>query len=159
MSEILSGGLDGRGLRIGIVVSRWNRSVTDGLLAGAREALDTCGVRADQVIVCEVPGAFEIPIVSDALAQAGCDAVVALGCVIKGETAHFEHVSTIAMQGIASVSERRGIPVTCGILTTYDEAQAIARSQDDDENKGREAALAAVEIANLLRTLRSSHAA
>jgi 6,7-dimethyl-8-ribityllumazine synthase len=88
------------------------------------------------------------------LARAGCDAVVALGCVIKGETAHFEYVSNRAMQGIAAISERHGIPVTCGILTTYDEAQAIARSQNDDENKGREAALAAVETANLLRTLR-----
>ena len=159
MSEIQSGGLDGRGLKIGIVVSRWNRSVTDGLLAGAREALDTCGVRGDSVLVTEVPGAFEIPIVADALAQFGCDAVVALGCVIKGETAHFEYVSDRAMNGIATVSERRGIPVTCGILTTYDEAQAVARSQNDDENKGREAALAAVETANLLRILRSSHAA
>jgi 6,7-dimethyl-8-ribityllumazine synthase len=158
MPEVLSGGLDGRGLKVGIVVSRWNRSVTDGLLAGAREALDTCGVCEDRVVTAEVPGAFEIPIVADALAQSGCDAIVALGCVIKGETAHFEYVSNRAMQGIATVSDRRGIPVTCGILTTYDEAQAVARSQNDDENKGREAALAAVETANLLRTLRSTHA-
>jgi 6,7-dimethyl-8-ribityllumazine synthase len=155
MSEIQTGSLDGRALKIGIVVSRWNRTVTDGLLAGAREALDTCGVPAGQVTIAEVPGAFEIPIACDALALARCDAVVALGCVIKGETAHFEYVSDRAMRGIASVSEQRGIPVTCGILTTYDEAQAEARSQMDDENKGREAALAAVETANLLRSLRS----
>lgn len=129
--------------------------ITDGLLAGALEALDTCGVRDDRRTIAEVPGALEIPPVAEALAAAGHDAIVTLGCVIKGETAHFEHVSNIAMHGIARASERHGIPVTCGILTTYDEAQAIARSQNDDENKGREAALAAVETANLLRTLRS----
>lgn len=155
MSSVIKGSLEGRDLRIGIVVSRWNREITDGLLAGARRALDTCGVPEDRITVAEVPGAFEIPLAAAALAEQGSDAVVALGCVIKGETAHFEYVSTVAMRGIADVARERGLPVTCGILTTYDAEQAIARSRDDEDNKGVEAALAAVESANLLRSLRS----
>ena len=155
MSPVIKGSLDGRDLRIGIVVSRWSSEITSSLLAGARRALTACAVRDEHITIAEVPGAFEIPLAAEKLAEEGCDAIVALGCVIKGETAHFEHVSTVAMQGIATVAREHGLPVTCGILTTYDEAQAIARSRDDDNNKGAEAALAAIEVANLLRALRA----
>ncbi|MDP4200793.1 MAG: 6,7-dimethyl-8-ribityllumazine synthase [Bacteroidota bacterium] len=155
MSPVIKGSLDGHQLQIGIVVSRWNAEVTDGLLAGARQALSSCGVPDERITIAEVPGAFEIPLAAQTLAERACDAIVALGCVIKGETAHFEYVSSIAMQGIAKVSRDYEVPVTCGILTTYDADQAIARSRDDDDNKGAEAALAAVETANILRALRS----
>ena len=155
MPPVVKGSLDGHDLRIGIVVSRWNGEITQALLLGARRALAMCAVPDDRITVVEVPGAFEIPIAAQELAEGGCDAVVALGCVIKGDTAHFEHVSTVAMQGIATVARELGVPVTCGILTTYDTEQAIARSRDDEDNKGFEAALTAVEMANLLRALRS----
>ena len=154
MSQKITGSLDGAALTIGIVVSRWNREITDGLLQGALKALDTCGVSKDRIQVVEVPGAFEIPIAVQALAETDVDSMIALGCVIKGETAHFEHVANAAMHGISEVALKYDIPVTCGILTTYDVGQAEARSRDDDDNKGVEAALAAVECANLLRELR-----
>ena len=102
-----------------------------------------------------VPGAFEIPIAARTLTREPYDAIIALGCVIKGETAHFEYVSNAAMEGIARVSLDYGIPVTCGILTTYDTEQALVRAGRDENNKGSEAALTAVETANLLRSITS----
>jgi 6,7-dimethyl-8-ribityllumazine synthase len=152
MPERTKGGLDGRDLRIAIVVSRWNADITDALLAGAERVLAACSVPQENVTIIEVPGAVEIPVAARAVADT-VDAVVALACVIKGDTAHFEHVSRIAMDGIARVSDEFAIPVTCGILTTYDLEQALARAGSDDENKGSEATLAAIEMANLLRTL------
>jgi 6,7-dimethyl-8-ribityllumazine synthase len=148
----IKGTLDGRELRVGIVVSRWNREITEDLLNGALRALTVCGVPAEQITILEVPGALEIPIAAERLASMGIDAIVAIGCVIKGETAHFEHVSRLALDGIAAISRDYEIPVTCGILTTYDVAQATARSGLDDANVGSQAALAAVETANLLRS-------
>jgi len=148
------GDLNGRELRIGIVVSRWNFEITDALLAGALRALAACSVPEEHITVVEVPGALEIPVVAEELTSSHFDAIVAIGCVIKGETAHFEHVSRLALNGITRVSHRYRIPVTCGILTTYDIAQARARSGLDDDNAGSQAALAAVEIANLLDSLR-----
>ena len=151
--SIIKGNLDGRELKIGIVVSRWNADITNELLAGAERALVACGVRPENITIFEVPGAFEIPMAAQKLANNGNDAVIALGCVIKGETAHFEHVATQAMNGIAEVALHSGRPVTCGILTTYDLDQALARAGRDENNKGSEAALAAVEMANLFRIL------
>jgi 6,7-dimethyl-8-ribityllumazine synthase len=151
----IKGNLEGRELRIGIVVSRWNREITDDLLNGALRALAACEVLAENIMIVEVPGALEIPVASEKLASMGMDAIVAIGCVIKGETAHFEHVSRVALDGIASVSGHYELPVTCGILTTYDAEQARARSGLDDANVGSQAALAAVETANLLRSLGS----
>ncbi|HET6401265.1 MAG TPA: 6,7-dimethyl-8-ribityllumazine synthase [Candidatus Kapabacteria bacterium] len=148
------GDLDGSELRIGIVVSRWNREITDALLAGALRALAACSVPEEQVTIVEVPGALEIPLVAEELASQGFDAIIAIGCVIKGETAHFEHVSRLALDGITNVSRDYELPVTCGILTTYDFAQARARSGLDDDNAGSQAALAAIETAKLLRSLR-----
>jgi 6,7-dimethyl-8-ribityllumazine synthase len=148
----IKGTLDGRELRIGIVVSRWNREITEDLLNGALRALTVCSVPAEQITILEVPGALEIPIAAERLASMGMDAIIAIGCVIKGETAHFEHVSRLALDGISAISRDYEIPVTCGILATYHVAQAEARSGLDDANVGSQAALAAIETANLLRS-------
>jgi 6,7-dimethyl-8-ribityllumazine synthase len=154
----IKGTLDGRELRIGIVVSRWNREITDDLLSGALRALAACSVPSEHITILEVPGALEIPIAAGKLASMQydrsrtMDAIIAIGCVIKGETAHFEHVSRLALDGIARVSRKYAIPVTCGILTTYDVAQAEARSGPDDANVGSQAALAAIEMVNALRS-------
>jgi 6,7-dimethyl-8-ribityllumazine synthase len=153
----IQGNLDGHELRIGIVVSRWNRTITDDLLNGALRALAVCGVPQEHISVIEVPGALEIPIAAERLAELGLDAIIAIGCVIKGETAHFDHVSRLALDGIAAISRDYEIPVTCGILTTYDLAQAEARSGLDDDNAGSQAALAAVETSNLLRSMESGN--
>lgn len=148
--ERKTGKLDGRELRIGIVVSRWNREITDQLLNGALRALEVCSVPRENINIVEVPGAMEIPVAVQAILSTRVNAVIAIGCVIKGETAHFEHVGRTALDGISRIAEKSGIPVTCGILTTYDVDQALARSGPDDENAGSQAALAAVEVANLI---------
>ena len=151
---IFRGNTDGNGLRIGIVVSRWNNDITDSLRRGAERALIACGVREADIIIAEVPGAFEIPVACAKLAASGnVDAIAALGCVIKGETAHFEYVSDAAMQGIREVALEYKIPVTCGILTSYTLEQALERAGDDENNKGSEAALAAIEMTQLLKLL------
>jgi 6,7-dimethyl-8-ribityllumazine synthase len=150
----LKGELDATGLRVGIVVSRWNSEITSSLQRGAERALKACGAQDENIVVAEVPGAFEIPIACRALAQSGCHALVALGAVIKGETAHFEYVSEAAMRGIEAVGHEFGIPIGCGILTTYDYEQALARAGDDEDNKGSESALAAIETATLLARIR-----
>ena len=156
MSKTILGNLEGKGLTIGVVVSRWNTDITSELQAGAERALLVSGVEPDRIFIAEVPGAFEIPIACQALAERGCDAVVALGCVIKGETAHFEYVSDAAMQGIRSVALATGVPVTCGILTTYNIDQALERAGRDDNNKGSEAALSAIETVRLLQAIKQS---
>lgn len=145
---------NGSGLRVGIVVSRFNRAVTARLLGGAREALCECGVSEDDIDVVSVPGALEIPVVARGMiGRGGVDAVVALGCVIRGETTHYEVVSAGATDGISRVAAETGVPVTNGILTTENLAQANARAGGGRGNAGRGAALAAVEVADLLRGL------
>lgn len=149
------GKTEGKGLRVGIVVSRWNSNITESLLRGALRALIASDVSEDNITVVRVPGAWEIPLAAKKLAANGdFHAIVALGCVIKGDTAHFEYVSDAAMEGIRAVSLELGIPITCGILTTYTEEQALARAGDDEENKGSEAALSAIEMATLLQAMR-----
>ncbi len=156
----IKGSLDGSGLRFGIVTSRWNETITDALTDAALHALLGCGVAETDIITVEVPGAWEIPLLCQRLAEHHqLDGIIALGCVIKGETTHFEHVSNAAMVGIRAVSLEFRIPVTCGILTTYTYEDALARAGDDEENKGMEAALAAVETANAIRALRDEQAA
>jgi 6,7-dimethyl-8-ribityllumazine synthase len=142
------GTLDGKGLIIGIVAARYNQEIVDALLEGAVAALVEHGAEAKPVL--SVPGSYEIPVAAQALADAGeVDAVICLGCVIKGETAHFEHVAEAAARGILDVSLETGVPCIFGVLTTYTEEQARARL-----DKGREAAEAAIEMANLLRLVR-----
>ncbi|HET9135412.1 MAG TPA: 6,7-dimethyl-8-ribityllumazine synthase [Candidatus Kapabacteria bacterium] len=147
--------VDAAGMRVAIVISRFNSTITDGLAHGARSALLESGVRSEDIKSIIVPGAFEIPLMLDLLASIpdGYDALIALGAVIQGETKHFDYISEAAMHGISEVSLKHKIPIGCGVLTTFTEEQAIARSQDDEHNKGREAALAAIEMVHLKRTV------
>ena len=148
------------GCRFAIVVSRFNPEITDGLLTGAREALAEAEVSDDDVTLVRVPGAFELPIAAQRLAESGrFDAVICLGCLIKGDTMHFEYIADAATRGIADVGLATGVPVTFGVLTTLTDEQAEVRAKPGDGNKGREAALAAVEMATLLRSIDGGPAA
>jgi len=142
------------GHRFAIVVSRFNEEITDGLLQGARERLAEASVPDDDVTIIRVPGAFEIPIVAQRLGESGeYDAIVCLGCLIKGETMHFEYIAEAASHGIMQAAAATGIPMAFGVLTTLTEEQARERSRSGPDNKGREAAAAALEMANLFRKL------
>jgi len=144
-----------RGLRIAIVRSLFNRSVTDGLLAGAREALTEMGAADRRVAVYDLPGAFELPLAARAAARSGrFDAVVALGAVIEGETDHYEHVAREAASGLAAVARETGVPVGFGVLTVREEEHARRRAAAGPQNKGAEAARAAVMTALALRSIR-----
>jgi len=146
--------LDGSSYRFAVVASRFNSEIVDGLLGGARSALTDAGVDWDRVAVFQVPGAFEIPLVAKKVAESGkYDAVVAIGCLIRGETPHFEYISNQASLGIGQVALETGIPVTFGIITVNNDEQAIARSSAGEGNKGYEAAMAAVEMVKLLREI------
>jgi 6,7-dimethyl-8-ribityllumazine synthase len=146
---------DGRGLRAVVLRSTFNARVVDGLLEGARSALLEMGLSPDRIAVVDVPGAFELPLAARAAAESGrFDAVVALGAVIRGETDHYEHIAREAASGLAAVARETGVPVGFGVLTVKDEAQALARSAPDAENKGGEAARAAVSMVEVLRQLR-----
>lgn len=145
--------LDGTDLRVAIVVARFNENVTRRLLKGAREALQKHGVAEDDVDVYWVPGSLELPVTALALAEKGeHDAIVALGAVIRGETFHFEVVAMQAASGLMQVQLDTGVPIAFGVLTTDDEDQALARSGLKN-NKGSDAAEAAIEMANLLREI------
>jgi 6,7-dimethyl-8-ribityllumazine synthase len=140
------------GFRFAIVVSRYHEEITSGLLKGARDVLEQAEVSDDDITLIEVPGAFELPIAALRAAETGAfDAVICIGCLIKGDTMHFEYIAAAASHGIMEVAQVTGVPVAFGLLTTLTDEQAAARSADDDENKGREAALAAVEMATLFR--------
>jgi 6,7-dimethyl-8-ribityllumazine synthase len=142
--------LAGTGLRIGVVMSRFNPDIGDGLLSGCIDELLRLGVRAGDITFATVPGALETPLALQAMAQSGrFDGLVALGCVIRGETYHFEVVANESARGIADVQLATGIPIANGVLTTEDDDQALARMAQ----KGREAAQAAIEMANLLKAL------
>lgn len=150
----LQGTSSATGCRFGIVVSRFNPEVTTGLLRGARTALAEAGVADGDISVVHVPGAFEIPLAALKLAQSKrIDAVITLGCLIKGDTMHFEYIAAAASQGIMNVMTATGVPVAFGVLTTLTDDQAAERAADDPNNKGREAALAAIEMATLLRRM------
>jgi 6,7-dimethyl-8-ribityllumazine synthase len=154
------GSLDARGMRIGIVVSRYNDAVSVPLLEGALEALEQLGATAGDVQVAWVPGAFEIPIAARELAtHRGVHAVVCLGAVIRGDTAHFDYVAGEAARGIASVHLTTGVPATFGVLTVDTLEQAMDRAGGMHGNKGADAAIAAVEMVVLLRALRSANSA
>jgi 6,7-dimethyl-8-ribityllumazine synthase len=146
-----TGSHDASGLRVAVVASRYNEDISRRLLDGAVGALERMGCAGERLTIAWVPGAVELPLAAQRLAR-GHDAVVCLGCVIKGETAHFEHVATQCAAGIQRVALDTGTPVAFGVLTTYDRAQAEARSGEED-NKGAEAAETAVEMATLLKEL------
>ena len=144
--------LDGAGLRIAIVAARFNSHVTLRLLGGARRGLAEAGVADDDVTVAWVPGSLEIPLAAQALA-ATHDAVICLGCVIRGETAHFEYVAGETAAGITRAALDTGIPVIFGVLTVDDREQAHDRLGGKEGHKGEEAALTAIEMVSLLRGL------
>jgi 6,7-dimethyl-8-ribityllumazine synthase len=150
----LSGNAWGKGLRVAVVASRFNLEVTDGLLAGAMEALHQNGVATENITLIRVPGAFEIPLAAKRAALSrSFDGVVAIGCVIRGETAHFEYISLHATSGIGQVALETGVPIALGILTADTDEQAAARSQPNRDNKGYEAAMAVIEMINLLKQI------
>ena len=154
MSVELQGGMNGEGLRIGIVVATFNEFITSKLLDGAQAALARHGVRDDDVSVASVPGSFELPLVAKKLAESGQhDAVICLGAVIRGETDHYEHVAGEAAKGIANVGLSSGVPVIFGVLTTDTLEQAINRAGGKQGNNGYGSGLAAIEMANLMRAL------
>lgn len=142
--------LNGAGLRIGIVMSRFNRDVGEGLLSACTAALVKHGVREGDMCIATVPGALEVPLALQKMAQTGkFDALVALGAVVRGDTYHFEIVSNESAAGISTVQLDTGLPIANGILTTDNEDQALARMAE----KGTECAVAAIEMANLLKEL------
>jgi 6,7-dimethyl-8-ribityllumazine synthase len=142
------------GCRFAIVVSRFNEEITAGLLRGAKEHFAEASVPEEAVTVFHVPGAFEIPITAQRLGESGdYDAIVCLGCLIKGDTMHFEYIAEVTSHGIAQAAAATGVPMAFGVLTTMTEEQAVERSGAGPGNKGREAAAAAIEMARLFRTL------
>jgi len=142
------------GFRFGIVVSRFNEPITSSLRDGAREVLREAGAADADVEELSVPGAFELPQAARAAAEtARFDAIICLGCVIRGETPHFEYISAAAAQGVMAAAGETGVPMAFGVLTTDTEAQARERSGPGAANKGREAAAAAIEMAVLFRRL------
>jgi 6,7-dimethyl-8-ribityllumazine synthase len=146
----LEPGLNGAGLRIGLIMSRFNLDVCEGLLSACSAELRRHGVRAEDMVLVTVPGALEIPLAAQKLARSGrVEAICALGAVIRGETYHFEVVSDQSAAGLARVQLDSGVPVANGILTTDDESQAEARMSE----KGADVARTAIEMANLLRIL------
>ncbi|ENY5525883.1 6,7-dimethyl-8-ribityllumazine synthase [Staphylococcus pseudintermedius] len=148
------GQLNGKGLKIGVVVGRFNDLITGRLLDGAQDALRRHQVAEDSIDVAYVPGAFELPIVAKKMAQTGkYDAVVTLGCVIRGATSHYDYVCNEAAKGIAKASDDTGVPVIFGVLTTENNEQAIERAGTKAGNKGAESAVGAIEMANLLRQM------
>jgi 6,7-dimethyl-8-ribityllumazine synthase len=146
----VQGGLQGEGRRFAIVVSRFNELVTDRLLAGAQACLEAHGVASEDVRVYSVPGAWELPLAVDRILRTiPCDGVIALGCVIRGDTPHFDYVAGGATNGLLRAALDHGIPVAFGLLTTDDTEQAMARAGGKAGNKGWEAALTALEMADL----------
>lgn len=154
MARILEGGLQAKGIRFGIVVSRFNDFINKRLLDGALDALARHGADDGNITVVRVPGSFEIPLMAKKLAGSGnYDAIICLGAVIRGATPHFEYISTEVTKGIAQVALESGLPVSFGILTTDTIEQAIERAGTKAGNKGWDAALSAIEMVNVLKTI------
>jgi 6,7-dimethyl-8-ribityllumazine synthase len=152
--KIHEGKLLARGLRFGIIVSRFNDFICDRLLGGALDALKRNGADEDAIDIFKVPGAFEIPLMAKKAAGSGrYDAVICLGAVIRGSTPHFDYVANEVSKGVATVSLETNIPVTFGVLTTDTLEQAIERAGSKAGNKGWDSALAAIEMANLLKEI------
>jgi 6,7-dimethyl-8-ribityllumazine synthase len=148
------GELDAKGMRVAIAVARFNRDITEPLLDGALRALKAAGASDDDVSVWWVPGAFELPVVAKRLADSGrVDAVICLGAVIRGDTAHFEYVAGGAVQGLVQAAVSTGVPVIFGVLTVDSREQALARIGGSEGHKGEEAANTAIETVRLLQQL------
>jgi 6,7-dimethyl-8-ribityllumazine synthase len=161
MGKTFEGNLIGNGLKFGIVVSRFNDAIGRELLRGAQDSLNRHGVAAEDIDIAWTPGAFEIPLVAKRMAdrrgdspdRPRYDAIICLGVVIRGSTAHFDYVAGQAASGIASASLSTGLPILFGVLTTENIEQAVERAGTKAGNKGAETAMAAIEMANLLRAL------
>ena len=151
----IEGTTRGKGLKFAVIVARFNDFVTERLQTGALDALKSAGVDEDDICVIKVPGAFEIPFAAKEAAQRGSfAAIVCLGCLIRGATAHFEYIASAASHGIIEAAAATGVPMTFGVLTTNSVEEALERAAAGPANKGWEAAIAAVEMATLQRKLR-----
>ena len=154
MARVVEGRLNAAGLRFGVVVSRFNNFITDRLLEGTMDALLRHGATDDAIEVVRVPGAWEMPLVAKKAAASGKhDAVICLACVVRGSTPHFDYVAAEASKGIAAASLETGVPIAFGVLTTDNLEQAIERAGAKSGNKGWDAAVAAIEMANLLKEM------
>ncbi|OQY09466.1 MAG: 6,7-dimethyl-8-ribityllumazine synthase [Fusobacteriia bacterium 4572_132] len=152
--KVYEGNLIGKGLKIGIVVARFNSFITSKLLEGALDVLRRHGTEENNIEVVWVPGAYEIPLVSKKMAESTkYHAVIALGAVIRGATPHFDYVSAEVSKGVASVSLETGVPVIFGVLTTDTIEQAIERAGTKAGNKGADAAISGIELVNLLKEI------
>ena len=154
LPSILEGQLKADGLRFAIVASRWNDLIVSRLVGGAQDALLRLGAAAEQISLVRVPGSFEIPLAAKKLATSGrYDAIICVGAVIRGETPHFDYIAAEVTKGIASATMSTGVPIAYGIITADTVEQALNRAGVKAGNKGFEAAMSAVEMANLLKEL------
>ncbi len=154
MANYIEGSLQGKGRKIGIIVARFNSFISEKLLEGAMDTLVRSGVAEDDIDVARVPGAFEIPLVTQKMAKSGkYDAVVCIGVVIRGATPHFDYVAGEVAKGSAHVMLETGVPVLFGVLTTESIEQAIERAGTKAGNKGSDVAVAAIEMINLMENL------
>jgi 6,7-dimethyl-8-ribityllumazine synthase len=155
MYPVIEGNLDAHGLKFAIVVGRFNSFISDRLLSGALDTLTRSGCDPAGIEIVKVPGSWEVPVTVKILAeQKRHDAIIALGAVIRGDTPHFDYVAGQAASGLAQVALQTGVPIAFGVLTTNTVEQAIDRAGAKSGNKGADAATTAIEMANLLRTLR-----
>lgn len=152
--KTVDGALDGSGLHIGIAAARWNQAITDRLLDGAVTRLGEMG--AEEITVLRVPGALELPLACKQLAEVGCDAVIAIGAVVKGETDHYDTVVRESARGLTVAALETGVPITNAILAVHDYQHAVDRAGVGQDNKGVEGVDAAITMATALRELRSS---
>ena len=154
MAKSLEGKLLAKGLRFGMVLSRFNNFIAERLLEGALDALKRSGAEEDDCTVARVPGAFEIPLAAKKMVKSGrYDAIICLGCVIRGATPHFEYIATEVTKGIAHLSLENEIPISFGVLITDTIEQAIERAGTKVGNKGFDAAMSAIEMANLMKEI------
>lgn len=152
--KILEGQLLAEGLKIGIVVSRFNEFITSKLLSGAEDTLRRHGANEDDITVAWVPGAFEIPLIAKKMAKSGkCDGIIALGAVIRGATSHYDYVCNEVSKGIALVNMETEVPTAFGVVTTENIEQAVERAGTKAGNKGSDAAMAVIEMVNLAKQL------
>lgn len=143
--------------RVAVIAARWNGEITDGLLSGAIKALTRHGIVQNDIEIFRVPGAFELPLASQRAARTGrFSAIISLGCVIRGDTPHFDYVCSETTRGIGQVSLNENLPVAFGLLTTDNLEQSLERSGDNSENKGEEAALTALEMLTMLQKMDGS---
>lgn len=156
MAKVLQGKLLGEGLRIGIVVSRFNEFITSRLLSGALDMLCRHGVDSEMIEVVWVPGAFEIPLTAKKMVERGYDGIICLGAIIRGATPHFEYVASEVTKGIAQVALESGMPIVYGLITADTLEQAIERAGTKAGNKGADAALTVLEMINLFKELRKN---